>query len=304
MGGGSPMRRWSEVGLLELVKRGATEGQTALALPSSRSPNLDAARIWSLEGSEAYSLFQIATEHPEDFAIEFDVTIDLTEIPSGNSTTLLVSLEDDSELPVIVDVPVATDGDGLQTSKVAVSFDEFGELSTESLFYELKLGTSNSWDGEILIDNLRLRSKLAGDITNEAILDCNDMDALSDAVRHGFNDEQYDLTDDGIATDADRGAWLNVVGSVPGDFDLNGVVEFADFLILSETFGIPGNWCEGDANGDREIDFSDFLVLADSFGRPGALLSSVPEPRFNLAFAAVLVLAAVMPTRSHAHERR
>ena len=48
------------------------------------------------------------------------------------------------------------------------------------------------------------------------------------------------------------------------DFDGNGKVEFADFLILSDEFGGPSQ--RADANGDGVADFADFLELSASFG--------------------------------------
>ena len=51
---------------------------------------------------------------------------------------------------------------------------------------------------------------------------------------------------------------------VVGDIDGNGVVEFADFLILSNNFGQETD--QGDLNGDGTVDFADFLLLADNFG--------------------------------------
>lgn len=293
----------SETGSLELVTVGATEGQTSLSLPASQSTNLDAARIWSLEGSEAYSLFQIASEHSEDFALEIDVTTNFSGPPDDSSTTLLVSFEDDSAQPVVVEATVTSSEDDSQATTVSIPFEEFGTLASDSLFYELQLGTNNSGNGELLLDNLRLRSTVIGDITNDALLNCNDIDALSDAVRHGFMDQQYDLTRDGFVDDADRMAWTQQVGSAIGDFDLNGVVEFADFLILTDNFGEPGNWCEGDANGNRQIEFADFLLVAGNFGRQGTLFSPVPEPGCDCTPALLVALVVIVFSRDCAHER-
>ena len=52
-----------------------------------------------------------------------------------------------------------------------------------------------------------------------------------------------------------------------GDWDLNGKVDFADFLTLSANFGTDRKaWTDGDANGDGHVEFSDFLQLAQYFG--------------------------------------
>lgn len=56
-------------------------------------------------------------------------------------------------------------------------------------------------------------------------------------------------------------------GASVGDLDGNGVVEFADFLILSSNFGNSGSPAEGDTDGNGEIDFTDFLVISANFGK-------------------------------------
>lgn len=55
------------------------------------------------------------------------------------------------------------------------------------------------------------------------------------------------------------------------DFDLDGTVSFADFLILSANFGkTNATRLMGDATRDREVTFADFLVLSASFGTSAA----------------------------------
>jgi len=61
---------------------------------------------------------------------------------------------------------------------------------------------------------------------------------------------------------------LFVADVIDGDIDLDGVVNFDDFLILAANFGTRENAKrdEGDFNFDGAIDFADFLVLAANFG--------------------------------------
>jgi len=56
----------------------------------------------------------------------------------------------------------------------------------------------------------------------------------------------------------------------PGDANLDGFVNFADFLMLSTNFGkeVDAVWADGDFNGDERVDFADFLLLAEEFGNP------------------------------------
>lgn len=67
---------------------------------------------------------------------------------------------------------------------------------------------------------------------------------------------------------------------VPGDFDLNGKVEFADFLTLSANFGsVDAHYGLGDADCSSDVAFADFLVLSANFGKSlSATAAAVPEP--------------------------
>ena len=260
---------------------GITDGQQSLDLRTSAT----AARLWTLDGSEAYTLLQEALAEPGSYRLQLDVSLDAG---AATSSTLRLSLMDDSEVPNVVNAPVNFEG---ATGTVEVPLSQFGDLNSAAIFYELHLSTSDTSNDRVLIDNLRLVSTVEGDVTNDAVLDCNDIDALSAAVRLGWTDSQFDLNADGIVDNSDRTEWMSLVGTLEGDFDLNGEVEFADFLLLSNNFSQPGNWCSGDATGDREVDFADFLALSTNFGTAVAADShSVPEPRFSLLPVLVLLM--------------
>ena len=56
--------------------------------------------------------------------------------------------------------------------------------------------------------------------------------------------------------------------TIPGDADGNGLVEFADFLILSSNFGrTNATNADGDFDGSGTVDFADFLLLSANFGK-------------------------------------
>lgn len=72
-----------------------------------------------------------------------------------------------------------------------------------------------------------------------------------------------------------------------GDLDGNGMVEFADFLILSNGFGTEvADHTEGDIDCNGTVEFADFLVLSNAFGT-SVEAEPVPEPSSH-----ILVLAA------------
>ena len=73
---------------------------------------------------------------------------------------------------------------------------------------------------------------------------------------------------DGEVTTADANYIVeNSLNTRPGDADLNGEINFPDFLALSAGFGkADSTWSSGDFNGDGEVTFPDFLVLSSTFG--------------------------------------
>lgn len=87
---------------------------------------------------------------------------------------------------------------------------------------------------------------------------------------------------------------LDAVGLLAGDFDLNGSVNFNDFLTLANNFGndqLGGVYTNGDADLNDSIEFRDFLTLATNFGTTrGAATAAVPEP----STARLLLLACLM----------
>jgi len=76
---------------------------------------------------------------------------------------------------------------------------------------------------------------------------------------------------------------------LPGDADLNGVVDTVDFNILASNFSQTGTtWTTADFSGDGTTDTIDFNLLASNFGHsrgagPALGASLVPEPTSLLA---------------------
>ena len=81
----------------------------------------------------------------------------------------------------------------------------------------------------------------------------------------------------GMAVTYDTHA-VNVTPALLGDTNLDGSVEFSDFLQLSDNFGESGSWLDGDFDGDGAVAFSDFLGLSANFGESVATVAAVPEP--------------------------
>ncbi len=80
---------------------------------------------------------------------------------------------------------------------------------------------------------------------------------------------------------------IDLIGSITGDADGSGAVEFSDFLVLANNFGQPGQYSDGDFDWNGTVEFSDFLILSNNFGKSGASrAAAVPEPN-----TAILLMA-------------
>ncbi|MDB5326546.1 MAG: hypothetical protein JWM57_2115, partial [Phycisphaerales bacterium] len=67
--------------------------------------------------------------------------------------------------------------------------------------------------------------------------------------------------DDGAST-------VTVMLTLPGDANLDGAVNFNDFLVLQNNFNQAGTrFDQGNFNYDGATDFNDFLVLQNNFGQ-------------------------------------
>ena len=83
-----------------------------------------------------------------------------------------------------------------------------------------------------------------------------------------------------------------------GDLDGNGIVEFADFLVLSANFGNPVlNHGQGDVDCDGTVEFADFLTLSANFGTKPRTGELVPEPSAFTSSALVLFALSGCPRR-------
>ena len=88
-----------------------------------------------------------------------------------------------------------------------------------------------------------------------------------------------------------------VVPGIPGDADLDGQVQFTDFLLLSSNFGMPGEWGNGDFDDSGDVAFGDFLILSQHFNQsmsPGLRPATVPEPS---GFLLIVVAMATLGRR-------
>ena len=73
---------------------------------------------------------------------------------------------------------------------------------------------------------------------------------------------------DNYSTTTGNTTTLKMALTLPGDANLNGAVDFNDFLVLQNNFGAPNtSFAQGNFNGDGLTDFNDFLILQNNFGQ-------------------------------------
>ncbi|HMO84434.1 MAG TPA: dockerin type I repeat-containing protein [Lacipirellulaceae bacterium] len=93
-----------------------------------------------------------------------------------------------------------------------------------------------------------------------------------------------------------------LLGGAPqdnADFNNDGVVDGADFVIWQRGLGLMGqtNNALGDANGDGSVNEADLTIWASQFG-PTATFAAIPEP------SGALVAVAALPMAMAARRRR
>jgi hypothetical protein len=168
----------------------------------------------------------------------------------------------------------------------------FGGLSQMVGDYEDRWRISdkngNGWTLVSEWETVRTPSAIVGDFNYNGELDSHDLNILTQNVAVAPTDGRT-LSDDFLRLDMDGDETVDVndvdhwvtdlKSTFIGDTNLDGEVEFDDFLAVSANFGQAGGWAEGDFNVDEQVNFADFLALSANFGAAAnASASSVPEP--------------------------
>ena len=190
------------------------------------------------------------------------------------------------------------DEDYLLTDWTRVDLSSLAEA--DRLYFNLR--SSDSGDlgmntpAYFAIDQIQLVDRtLAGDFDGDGLASGDDIDLLCAAVNSSLDPDTYDMNADGELTADDVLAWLDATGQYQGDVNLDGEVEFGDFLVLSAAFGLQEPvWTAGDLNCDGDVAFADFLSLSANFGLGSTetnALAAVPEPT---AWATALSLVALL----------
>lgn len=121
---------------------------------------------------------------------------------------------------------------------------------------------------------------IEGDVNDDFVVDTKDIDAVYAAVAASSSDPIFDLNDDNEVSESDATYLIEeILHTKQGDIDLNGRVDFIDFLAIAQNFGTDegADWASGDMNGDGSVSFTDFLALAANFGFDAETLATSDE---------------------------
>ena len=90
---------------------------------------------------------------------------------------------------------------------------------------------------------------------------------------------------------------LTLIAALPGDGNLNGTVNFDDFVLLSNSFGAADTfWEEGNYDLNGITNFADFVILSNHFGLSIPSGNPIPEPNC----AAIVMLGTLFIVRRYA----
>ncbi len=112
---------------------------------------------------------------------------------------------------------------------------------------------------QAVLEFFGMRSLPNGDFDGNGQLDCDDLVTLTVAVASQTGD--FDLNADGLLSAEDILFWItDIKGTLPGDANLDFVVDTSDFNIWNAGKFSSGYWCTGDFTGNLVVDTSDFNV--------------------------------------------
>ena len=153
-------------------------------------------------------------------------------------------------------------------------------------------------------------ASLPADFNADLVSDIDDINLLLSegpvstgvAVTLGQN-EQFDLTGDGLIDNQDVDLWLSNAAAnnglaspyKRGDANLDGVVDGADFLQWNANrFSVSSQWDHGDFTGDGTVDGLDFAQWNAVKFTSSDTLAAVPEPQIGMLSMLMLGLVGLL----------
>lgn len=146
-------------------------------------------------------------------------------------------------------------------------------------------------------------ASIPGDVDESGAVDEGDIRAICSNL--GSSDPRFEYTGDDTVTIDDLEAFVETrLDTRMGDTNLDGAVNFDDFLNLSQNFGKDfRDWRRGDFDCNETVEFADFLFLSRHFGfeseeNGGEAAAAVPEPSALLMLFSALGLVSMGRRRS------
>jgi hypothetical protein len=185
------------------------------------------------------------------------------------------------------------------TGDVMIFTDVTGDSFTINTHgFNLGNGTFRSFINGIEISGDVSDVGLPCDFTGDGVCDIADLDELM-YVGLGGADSKYDLSGNGGTIDlADRDAFLNMIETVPGDFNLDGKVIAGDLNVLGGNWQKTGitSYADGDSNGDGNVNAADLNALGSNWQFGAAAAAAVPEPS-SVVLLMIALAAGVLSRR-------
>lgn len=253
---------------------------------------------------------EIADWHAPAYAEDTDDDVNLAfamrsirwNVPPGLDISLPVEAGESYKLQLLFAESCCDRGfditieDALAVDNIIIQ-DEQGGINNQSqgvsFTHELVAG-----DDEL---NITLGGAVFGTPDNNPILNVLTLEKIDDIIV----DIPGDCNADGVLTAADldcvatieeRDAVLNALGTLEGDLNGDGNIDFPDFLILSGNYNKENApYSEGNINLEGAVDFADFLTLSGNYGKSAAAVSSVPEPTGFVM--GMLLIGGLLPLR-------
>ena len=192
-----------------------------------------------------------------------------------------------------------------QNSKYSSAFDVNGDgLCDDRDLFLLGNALVANGAGQAVLNSYTDLLLKRGDINGSGTTDAADMTALY--AGFGTTTWMTDLNVDGVVDINDVKTMVtNIFRTMPGDFNLDGKVDAADYIVWRKNVGTAGNYLLGDATFDGSIGEADYEVWRANFGfvrQPlmatgvGTSVALVPEPA-AVWLVAVGFAGATMPWR-------
>lgn len=216
-----------------------------------------------------------------NYVIEFQIPLTTIDTQDGEGFT-----------------PAAT-GDTLRMNAVINDGDFEGTegQDTHALLWLVEDDPRTPWQGaeDVWVVGLELTGPEGptGDVDGDGDCDADDIDLLSERIRNGETDAQFDLNGDGNVDNGDRIELVSVLKNTWfGDANLDGEFNSNDLINVFAAGGYesenPAGWATGDWNGDGLFASGDLIsAFADGGFENGPKVqaaSTVPEPSALILF--------------------